>query len=180
VAGRPSKPVDLIVLEGKSHRTKEELNARRAAEAEMRVEGELKASKAVRASSIALAEFKRLKALYEGIAFVGALDQAILNRYCLALAMLEDLRGTARQMQDHLDALSEEGNELDAQTLCALYRSIASVIGKIQAQEKQLRAYEDRLLLTPAGRIRAVPKKPPEKEKAESGFMAYREKWHKT
>lgn len=176
MAGRPSKPVDLILMEGKNHITKAEIEVRKNAEAALRAGGEIQADNAVKASPVAFKEFKRLKKLYSKIEFVDAFDQQIINRYCLALADMATLRDFAEKLDSKIDSLGADGTAFEAKDVVNLYRSIDSVIGKIQAQEKQLLAFEDRLFLNPAGRMRSIPKKP--EKKGKSGFAAYKEKWN--
>ena len=177
MGGRPSKPIGMIVLEGKNHITKREIAERESAESAMNVSGDIKETKSVKKSKVAHKEFQRLIKLYEQIGFVSALDEQIINRYCMAVSDLDSLRKIASKMEQKLDDLDAQEADFSAKDIVNLYKSINSVIGKIQAQEKQLLSYEDRLFLNPAGRLRSIPKKKPE-QKEKTGFAAYKEKWN--
>ena len=86
MAGRPSKPVQLIKLEGKSHRTKAELEHREKMEKALYTGTTFRESPAVRADPVAHREFLRLKKLYKNIQFVDGLDEQMINRYCLLIS----------------------------------------------------------------------------------------------
>jgi len=94
MAGRPSKPVQLIKLEGKSHRTKAELEYREKAEKALYTGTTFKESPAVKADPIAHKEFQRLKRLYKKIQFVDGLDEQMINRYCLLISQEQKLMQT--------------------------------------------------------------------------------------
>lgn len=167
MAGRPSKPIELIVLENKNHITKAEIKARKQAEATLKTNSPLIETEAVKGNKVAHKEFLRLKKLYKNIEFVEALDTQIVNRYCLGVSEIMRLRTMIDKMEEALD-----DKELDGGALAKAYMAINSLEGKIQQQEKLLLSYEDRLFLNPAGRMRAIPKKPEKKEA--TGIEAYR------
>ena len=91
MAGRPSKPVQLLKIEGKSHRTKKELEHREKAEKSLYTGTTFKESPAVRADPVAHREFLRLKKLYKNIQFVDGLDEQMINRYCLLISQEQKL-----------------------------------------------------------------------------------------
>ena len=91
MAGRPSKPVQLIKLEGKSHRTKAELEHREKMEKSLYTGTTFRESPAVKADPVAHREFLRLKKLYKNIQFVDGLDEQMINRYCLLISQEQKL-----------------------------------------------------------------------------------------
>jgi len=135
MAGRPSKPVQLIKLEGKSHRTKAELEHREKMEKALYTGTTFRESPAVKADPVAHKEFLRLKKLYKNIQFVDGLDEQMINRYCLLISQEQKLM--------------ESGDDF-----VALHKTREMIL-----------KLEDRLFLNPVSRIKAIPKKPPEEEK---------------
>jgi len=91
MAGRPSKPVQLLKIEGKSHRTKKELEHREKMEKALYTGTTFKESPAVKADPVAHKEFLRLKKLYKNIEFVDGLDEQMINRYCLLISQEQKL-----------------------------------------------------------------------------------------
>lgn len=155
---RPSKPVQLIKIEGKSHRTKAELAHREKAEKSLYTGARIKEQPAVKADPIAHKEFLRLKKLYQQIQYVDGLDEQIVNRYCLLIAQELALIKMQGRMQEDLEQLEEPEDRI------AIYKSIASITGKLTSLRGMLLTLEDHLFLTPTSRIKAIPKKPPEEE----------------
>jgi len=152
MAGRPSKPVQLIKLEGnKDHRTKKELEFREKAEKALYTGTTFKESPAVKADPVAHREFLRLKKLYKKIQFVDGLDEQMINRYCLLV--------------------SQEQKLMEAEDFQALHKTRELIL-----------KLEDRLFLNPVSRIKAIPKKPPEEEKESpmAEFMKRRVGGHAT
>jgi phage terminase small subunit len=165
MAGRPGKPTDLILMEGKSHRTKAEIKQRQEVEQALYTGQTFKESMQVKDNEVAHKEFLRLKKLYKNIAFVDALDQQMINRYCLEVANLQ-----------RLQEILEETNELlfdseDIKTKIALIEQVNRIAATMQKSKELLLKYEDRLFLSPAGRIKSIPKSPKPKEKP-SGIAA--------
>jgi len=158
--GRPSKPVQLIKLEGnKDRRTKAELEFREKMEQSLYTGTTFRESPAVKADPTAHKEFLRLKKLYKHIQYVDGLDEQIINRYCLMVSQEEQLR---KALQDLNNGLAEcESIEERIQ----IYNTIASISTKIEKVRDMLIKLEDRLFLNPTARIKAIPKKPPEEKK---------------
>jgi phage terminase small subunit len=145
MAGRGSKPVQLIKLEGKSHRTKKELEHREQVEKSLYSGFSFKESPAVKSDPFAHKEFLRLKKLYKKIEYVEGLDEGIINRYCLIVSEVETLQNLIRKTDD--------------------VEAVISLDKQINKKRDMLLKLEDRLFLNPTARIRAIPKTPPEKEK---------------
>jgi phage terminase small subunit len=146
MAGRPSKPVQLIKLEGnKDHRTKKELDFREKAEKALYTGTKFKESPAVKSDPVAHKEFLRLKKLYKDIEYIDGLDEQIINRYCLLVSQEHQLNEMIR---------NAESNE--------------EKIGLFQEVNKtrvMLLKLEDRLFLNPTARVKAIPKQPPDEKK---------------
>ena len=64
---RPSKPVNVIEMEGRSHRTKKEIKQRKDAEVELLTGEKIKESKETKENAVAHKEFLRIKRLLENI-----------------------------------------------------------------------------------------------------------------
>lgn len=166
MAGRPSKPVQLIKLEGKSHRTKEELKHREKAEKSLYTGTTFKESPAVKADPIAHREFLRLKKLYKSIQYVDGLDEQIINRYCMLISQEQALAKMTERMRQDIDEVLEVEDRL------RIYEAVAGVTDKVMKTRDMLLKLEDRLFLNPTARIKAIPKSPPE-EKKESAMAQF-------
>lgn len=146
MAGRPSKPVQLIKLEGnKDRRTKAELDHREKMEKALYTGMNFKESPVVKSDPIAHKEFLRLKKLYKQIEYVDGLDEQIINRYCLLVSQEQSIHDMI--LKSSFDAEKIE-----------LYK-------QINKTRDSLLKLEDRLFLNPTARVKAIPKTPPEKEK---------------
>lgn len=167
MAGRSSKPVQLLKLEGKSHRTKEELKHREKAEQSLYTGMSFKESPAVKSDPIAHREFLRLKKLYKKIEYVDGLDEQIINRYCMLISQEQALAKMTERMRQDIDAVDDVEDRL------RIYESIAGVTDRVMKTRDMLLKLEDRMFLNPTARIKSIPKSPPEKkqESAMAQFM---------
>lgn len=156
MAGRRAKPTELIVLEGKSHRTKAELEARRKKEEALKSKQQYRANRKVRESEIANKTFKRLKKLYENISYIDGLDENIINRYCLLTAEVDTLEKLFAKMDSDLDECDTAADRIK------LYKTMASIEVGLNKKRDMLMKLEDRLFLNPTSRIKNVPQ--PKKE----------------
>ena len=156
---RPSKPVDLIVLEGKSHRTKEELRKREEAEKQLRTGTQFKASKEVRENKEAYAKFKHLKKLFGEIIYVEGLDETFINRYCLLHAETSRMEQVMKETED-----KAAGKNLEFEEMLDLAKTIMGLDKQLMKRRDMLMKMEDRMFLNPVSRIKSIPKKPPDKE----------------
>lgn len=145
MAGRSSKPVQLLKMEGKSHRTKEELEFREKAEKALYTGTDFNESPAVKSDPIAHQEFLRLKELYKDIDYVDGLDEQVINRYCLLISQEQKLYNIINSVEDPIEQIG-------------FYKEL----NKMQSSILKL---EDRLFLNPTARVRAIPKKPVEENK---------------
>lgn len=176
MAGRPSKPVQLIKLEGKSHRTKAELEHREKAEKALYTGTTFKESPAVKADPIAHKEFLRLKKLYKHIQYVDGLDEQIINRYCLLVSQEQALQKLVEHMNEDVENCQTFDHRLE------LYKAISGTVAKLTQVRNMLLKIEDRLFLNPTARVKAIPKQPPEEEKSSpmAEFLKRRANGHAT
>lgn len=156
MAGRPSKPTELILLEHKSHRTKAEIEHRKAAEKALYTGETFAESPQVKADSVAHQEFTRLKRLYTKINCIDALDQQVINRYCLEVSNVYALQNIFTQ----LNALRGETDDFTQKI--SIYEQINKTNTAMQKCKELLLKYEDRLFLNPMSRIKSIPKTPEE------------------
>jgi phage terminase small subunit len=176
MAGRPSKPTQLLKLEGKSHRTKKELEHREKAEKSLYTGTTFKESPAVKSDPISHKEFLRLKKLYKKIEYVDGLDEQIINRYCMLISQEQALSKMMSRMKMDIDEVE------DVEDRMTIYQAIAGVTDKTMKTRDMLLKLEDRLFLNPTTRIKSIPKNPPEekKESAMAQFMNRRAGGHGT
>ncbi len=165
--GRPAKPISLLVMEGKKHLTKAEIETRRQHEASLRSGTDFKASEKVKNNPVAMRVFRSLKKLYKNIDYVEGLDEAVINRYCLMTAEIDELETLVAKMREDIEK-SE-----DIQERIQLTQSITSALSTINKMRDMLLKIEDRLFLNPTSRVKNVPQQPKEK-KTESKWDAFR------
>lgn len=167
MAGRPSKPVQLIVTEGNTnHRTKDELEHRKKAEKSLYTGTTFKESPAVKIDPVAHREFMRLKKLYKKIQYVDGLDEQIINRYCMLISQEQTLAEIMRVMRTDISEVKT------AEERTAIYQAIAGVTDKVMKTRDMLLKIEDRLFLNPSTRIKSVPKKPSDENKDDDPMAA--------
>jgi phage terminase small subunit len=166
MGGRPSKPTELILLEGKSHRTKAEIDHRKKNEQALYTGEFFQESPQVKSNKIAHAEFIRLRRLYDKITYVDALDQQVINRYCLEVANTYQLQEVVNRLYTELDKTERFEDRL------RVYDLINKALAAQEKNKTMLLKYEDRLFLNPTGRMRAIPKTP-EKKEAKTGMAAF-------
>lgn len=167
-----AKPTNLLKLEKKGHRTKAELEYRERGEKALKTGAAFLESPQVRKDKIAHLEFLRLRRLYakQGLEIVDALDQQVINRYCLEVSNTHRLQEILVRLDAELQ-LAE-----DVEDRLRLYDLINKTNVAMGKNKDLLLKYEDRLFLNPAARIKAVPKTPPREEKPAgmAAFMAKR------
>lgn len=157
---RPAKSVDLILLEGnKSHLCKSEIERRRKAEKSLASGEAFHESPQVKTNKIAHREFIRLKRLYQDIPYIDALDEGIINRYCLEVANAHDLRALIESLSMSLQSATDSDERL------SITDRLMSATRNLNRCSDMLLKLEDRLLLNPTARVKSVPmKQEPAKE----------------
>ena len=170
MAGRPPKPVNLIKLEKKSHRTKAELETREKAEKQLLTGRKMKAWPEVRANELAKKEFNRIKKLLEIIGHNDALHEAVINRYCLLTAecfQLEETKATFERTLEEAEAPppGEEIKWMDYMKMkMNLQGQVLACDKAIMAKRKMLLQIEKENIMTIMAALRSIPKKPEEKK----------------
>ena len=169
--GRPSKPVAVIEAEGKSHRTKAELECRKAAEDAVLSHEPLFERAEVRRNKLAHAEFERVAKLMDAIGKNDALYSSGLNTYCLLyaeIAELEEEKGRIRAMIDKLSDKAE--SDCEAEELVQAMKVIEKMLGKvlsvgttIDQKRRLMLAIDKENVMTVSAALRSIPKTP-EKE----------------
>jgi phage terminase small subunit len=178
--GRPAKPIEMHLYDGKKHLTKAEIKHRQENQIRLGTP-ELKMPSAVRQNPVAKKKWKELKELYEGFDFVSSSDVGIISQLCLAYAELDNLLGHLRTLEliEPFDPLEKEEVEREWSgkmgqvairnmwrkiDFCISMGGILAVNKAIDAKRSIIRSLEDRLYLNPLAKNRNVPKKPAEPE----------------
>jgi hypothetical protein len=188
---RPSKPTGLILLEGKSHRTKAELECRQNAENALVTGVHMQKWPEVRSNVRASREFDRLCELLKAIGKDDALHEGVVNRYCLLRAecvQFEEKRETfyrgIKQMEKEYKEQVPEVDEETGKLVYALpasqyYKLLHNMQGNIINLDKQIMAKRKMMLdiekeniMTIASVLRSIPKKP-EGEKKKGGMEGF-------
>ena len=163
----PSEPVNVIRLEGKSHRTKRELAEREKAEEQLLTGKILKERKEVKENEIAHKEFVRLQKLLKNIEKNDDLYSATINRYCLMQAeCLEFIEKREMMYQQMIDLEEDKESFRDRDDLTTYYKlqaqmqkSLLALDRQVQAKRKMLLDIEKENIMTIASSLRSVPKK---------------------
>ena len=173
--GRPPKPYAVIVGEGKSHRTKEELEARQKGEAALATGEPLKEKPETKSNLTAHKEFLRLKKLLSSIGKWDAIYENIINRYCMLYAECKDFEEKRERFHRDLWELEEDKEELIAEeefSPSSYYRmknqiqkNIIDLDKQVQGKRKMMMDIEKESVMTIASALRNIPKK---EEKAEN------------
>lgn len=160
MAGRPSKPVQLIKLEGnKDRRTKAELEHREKMEKTLNTGTNFREEPATKEDPIAHKEFLRLRKLYKEIEFVEGLDQEAINRYCQLKSQEQFLQELYNELKNKIQSTKQISKKM------VLYEDMKDVITKQNQVRDKMLKLEDRLFLNPVARMRSIPKKPKEDNK---------------
>lgn len=168
----PPKPTNVILLEGKSHRTKKELVERKRAEAQLLTGKILKEAAEVKENEKAHKEFQRIRKLLKSIEKDDDLYGATINRYCLLMAECSDFQDKRetmyRQMQDLQESKEEFERNEDLKTYYMLQstmqKNIIALDRQVQAKRKMLLDIEKENIMTIASSLRSVPKKTDKKK----------------
>ncbi len=110
MGGRPPKPAAIIQLEGISHRTKSEMNQRIDGEAALMTHRRMEIWPEVKANKLAREEFERVSELLAVIDKDDALQEGVVNRYCLLRAECVDFEKKREIFLRSLAELRKEYN----------------------------------------------------------------------
>lgn len=165
---RPSKPVEVLKSEKRSHRTKAELQKRQKEEEGLLSGTEMKERPEVKKTPAAHKEYLRLKNLLKKIGKNDALYEGVINRYALLraeLADLEHLRDSFQKNINDLQASREKLIETEEMSLreyfriqSDLSRRLIDLDRQIQNKRKMMLDIEKENVMTIASALRNVPK----------------------
>ena len=149
---RPSKTVDVIEKEGKSHRTKEELRVRKEAEQAALTGIKMREYPEVKDDEVAHREFARVRRILSSVGKNDAIYEAVINEY----AMLKSDIDRYTKLRNSLD-----GDEsIKGADKIKLELSCDDRIDKFKRRGFDI---EKENGMTIASSLRAIPKKPEKK-----------------
>lgn len=172
----PPKPVKVLEMEKRSHRTKKEIAERRNAEAALLTGVKLREKEEVRNNPTAHKEFARLRRLLKKIEKDDDLYGETINRYCILVAECQDFQDKRERIyqqlcefQKKMDGLVEkqeltwkEAYQIEA----AMQRNLLTVDRQVQTKRKMMLDMEKENVMTIASSLRSIPKKTEKKKSA--------------
>lgn len=166
---RPPKPFAVLKSEGRSHRTKSELEQRKKAEEALLTGLPLKEREEVKKNKKAHQEFLKINKILKEIEKNDALFEVVINRYCLLLAECKEFEEKREVFYDRLlkfEAMEESLIENEDMTYSEYYKmlngfesQIVSIDKQIQAKRRMLNDIEKENLMTIQSGLRSIPKK---------------------
>lgn len=172
--GRPSKPLELV----KGHRTKVEKEIRGRAEKSLLTGSELHESEEVANNPEAHKEFLRIKRLFGAINKDDDLSGVVLNQHCLLVSEIKDLAKQRDLFMDNLEdfednVINEDITFTDKmKIIMGMQKAILDCDKALMNKRKMLLDIAKENIMTIAGALRSIPKKP-EEEATPDPMMAY-------
>ena len=168
----PPKPVKILKIEKKSHRTKKELVERERAELSLLTGTTLKETKEVRANELAHREFTRVRKLLRTIEKDDDLYGAIINRYCLLHAECIEFKEKREKVYEQMQALEDSKDSFEANDdlktyysmLITMQKNLLALDSQVQSKRKMLLDIEKENIMTIAASLRSIPKKSDKKK----------------
>ena len=173
---RPSKPVSVIQMEDKAHRTKKELASRKRAEDGMQSGEQIQKFPEVRENRKASMEWDRVVSLLDKIGKNDRMYETVINRYCLMLAECRDMEKTKKTVEKNIKDMTtlfkknilaemdaEKKAELSiefARTMVGLSNTLIKYDKEIEKKRAMLLAIEKESGMTMAAMLRSIPKEP--------------------
>lgn len=165
---RPSKPADVIKLEGKSHRTKKELRQRKNAEADLLTGKTIVETKEVKENTFAHKEFLRIRKLLQAIGKDDDLYSGVINRYCMLSAECKEFEEKRERVYKKQIELEEHSQDMEFSDYLKLQTDLSKTLlaydRQVQAKRKMMFDIEKENVMTIASALRSIPKKPEEKK----------------
>lgn len=149
---RPSKTVDVIEKEGKSHRTKEELRVRKEAEQAALTGIKMREYPEVKEDEVAHREFARVRRILSSVGKNDAIYEAVINEYALLKSDIDRYTKIRKDLEDS-----------DALDVKARYNLILDCDKQIDKYKRRRFDIEKENGMTIASSLRAIPKKPEKK-----------------
>ena len=166
----PTKPANVIEMEGKSHRTKKELRDRKKAEESLLTKKDIVEAKEVKETPKAHKEFLRIRKLLKAIGKNDDLYGSVIGRYCLLAAECSDMREKREMAYRQQEILEERSDEMEIgeyiECQIKLSKTLILYDKQIQAKRKMMLDIEKENVMTIASSLRSVPKKQEEKKSA--------------
>lgn len=153
--GRNAKPPDLLVMDGKSHKTKAELEERRSSQVKNKYKT-IKPDEQIMQDPRAMEEFKFLQKMYKDMEYVGMMDSHIISQYCMSVSELDDL---TQEMLKIRKQLKETRNYKSSKKHDQLLNACVELDKEIRMKRQEIIRLADRLYLDPVARTKNVPKK---------------------
>nr|DAX65539.1 MAG TPA: hypothetical protein [Caudoviricetes sp.] len=168
----PPKPVNILKLEKKSHRTKKELVERERAELSLLTGTTLKETKEVRTNELAHREFIRVRKLLRTIEKDDDLYGAIINRYCLLHAECIEFKEKREKVYEQMQGLEQSKDSFEANDdlktyysmLITMQKNLLALDSQVQSKRKMLLDIEKENIMTIAASLRSIPKKSDKKK----------------
>lgn len=172
--GRPSKSVAQLKHEGKSHRTKAELEHREEQEKAFLTGEPIREAEFVAVDGVAHEMFARVTYLLGIIGKDDALQENVVNRYCILHSEAMQLMGLRGELEEEINKYREKimravTGKMKPENLAKVQVAFESALKLLIASERQLKSKRDMLfrieresLMTAAAAMRAIPKRPPE------------------
>ena len=168
----PPKPVNVLKLEKKSHRTKKELVERERAELSLLTGTTLKETKEVRTNELAHREFIRVRKLLRTIEKDDDLYGAIINRYCLLHAECIEFKEKREKVYEQMQNLEQSKDSFEANDdlktyysmLITMQKNLLALDSQVQSKRKMLLDIEKENIMTIAASLRSIPKKSDKKK----------------
>lgn len=166
----PPKPADVIMLEGKSHRTKKELRQRKKAEEDLLTGNRLRETKEVKENELAHKEFLRIRKLLEEIGKNDDLYSGVINRYCLLSAECKEFEEKRESIFRRQQELEERSGEMEFTDYLHMQNDLSKMLlsydRQVQAKRKMMFDIEKENIMTIASALRSIPKKQETKKNA--------------
>ena len=183
---RPRKSYEVIKGEGKSHRTKAELEERRLSEAANMSGLSLKERKEVSDNKIAHKEFLRIEKILDKIKKKDEIYSSVINRYCQIYAECIDFEKKKEmysQRLEHLEEIYDNMEDKDQyiafsdylKSMAKIQGTIISIDKQIQTKRKMMFEIEKENIMTIASSLRNLPKKEQEEEEPLMNILRRRE-----
>lgn len=164
--GRPAKPYAVLKEEGKSHRTKAELEKRKKEEAAFATGTPLKEKQEIKKNIIAHKEFLRITKLLTEIGKCDALYENIINRYCLLYAECRDFEEKRERFYKDLWEMEDSKEDGAFDDKISTYyklkndmqKNIVNLDKQVQAKRKMMMDIEKENIMTVSSVLRNIPK----------------------
>lgn len=172
---RPPKPVSVLKEEGKSHRTKEEMERREKGEAALLSGKKCFERDSVKSDPVAHREYQRLVKLMRAINKDDALYAPVYNRYCELFSEIEFYLGQIRSISAAMDRsrqLFDDLEEVTSDDINAFQKQTSQLLGQLNTansavmqKRKMMFDIEKECCMTVSAALRTIPK---EAEKADA------------